>query len=74
LSWQKSPFGTSLLAQPASGEPVPSRACLFSLYGKAALDEREIDDLIAFLATLEDGWGARTVIIEPITVRPVSGG
>lgn len=24
-----------------------------------ALDEREIDDVIAFLATLEDGWGAR---------------
>jgi len=24
-----------------------------------ALNEREIDDLIAFLATLEDGWGAR---------------
>jgi hypothetical protein len=24
-----------------------------------ALDEREIDELIAFLATLEDGWGAR---------------
>jgi hypothetical protein len=73
LSWQKSPFGASLLAQPGSGEPAPPRSCLFSLYGKAelsaqeardlalfndgkpALDEREIDDLIAFLATLEDG-------------------
>jgi hypothetical protein len=76
-SWNGSPVDASLLALPSSGEPVPPRSCLFSLYGKAelsaqearglalfndgmpALDEREIDDLIVFLATLEDGWGVR---------------